>query len=94
LCLNLNEGFPNYVNFTPFYLSYFFTFRRERKRTRSRSPRDRDRDRERDRERYRPERERSPERERRPPLKYKYWDVPPSGYEHMTPKEYKELQGI
>nr|CAD2146600.1 unnamed protein product [Meloidogyne enterolobii] len=67
---------------------------RERKRTRSRSPLDRDRDRERDRERYRPERERSPERERRPPLKDKYGDVPPSGYEHMTPKECKQLQGL
>lgn len=28
------------------------------------------------------------------PRKYKYWDVPPSEYIHMTPKEYKELQGI
>ena len=25
--------------------------------------------------------------------KNQYWDVPPLGYEHMQPKEYKELQG-
>jgi hypothetical protein len=32
--------------------------------------------------------------ERRYQIKYRYWDVPPAGYEHMTPKEYKELQGF
>ncbi|KAK0427560.1 hypothetical protein QR680_010294 [Steinernema hermaphroditum] len=31
-------------------------------------------------------------REERPKKKYKYWDIPPVGYEHMTPKEYKEMQ--
>ena len=36
--------------------------------------------------------DRSPERSSKK-RKYKFWDVPPSGYEHMTPKEYKELQG-
>lgn len=34
------------------------------------------------------------EREReKPKKKYKFWDIPPDGYEHLTPKEYKELQG-
>lgn len=26
--------------------------------------------------------------------KYKYWDVPPPGFEHITPAEYKALQGL
>jgi len=24
---------------------------------------------------------------------YKYWDVPPTGFENMTPMDYKALQG-
>uniref|UniRef100_A0A0N5BM49 Splicing factor U2AF subunit n=1 Tax=Strongyloides papillosus TaxID=174720 RepID=A0A0N5BM49_STREA len=28
----------------------------------------------------------------RPRRTYRFWDVPPKGYEHMTPREYKELQ--
>ncbi|KAK0415786.1 hypothetical protein QR680_012118 [Steinernema hermaphroditum] len=46
-----------------------------------------------DRER-RDDRHRQPHREReeKPKKKYKYWDIPPVGYEHMSPKEYKELQ--
>ncbi|PAV65644.1 hypothetical protein WR25_12736 isoform A [Diploscapter pachys] len=54
---------------------------RERKRSRSRS---RDRERHRDRDRRRDDRS--------GPKKYKFWDVPPSGFEHMSPKEYKALQ--
>ncbi|VDK51597.1 unnamed protein product [Anisakis simplex] len=50
----------------------------------------------RDRERRRhhdKSRDRSKEKEKdRPKKKYKFWDVPPVGYEHLTPKEYKELQ--
>uniref|UniRef100_A0A0M3IIK5 Splicing factor U2AF subunit n=2 Tax=Ascaris TaxID=6251 RepID=A0A0M3IIK5_ASCLU len=63
---------------------------RHRRRSRSRShSRSRDRDRRhRDRDRSR---ERSREKEK-PKKKYKFWDVPPAGYEHLTPKEYKELQ--
>ncbi|KAI6230305.1 Splicing factor U2AF subunit [Aphelenchoides fujianensis] len=73
---------------------------RERRRDRSR-----DRDRE---SRRRRSRSRSHDRDRRDrdrdvkrevkregdgePRKYKYWDVPPLGYEHMQPREYKELQ--
>lgn len=57
---------------------------RERKRSRSRS-RDRERHRDRDRDRRRDDRS--------GPKKYKFWDVPPSGFEHMSPKEYKALQG-
>lgn len=26
--------------------------------------------------------------------KYKFWDIAPAGYEHLTPKEYKDLQVI
>ena len=70
---------------------------RERKRrTRSRSrDRDRDRDRRRSRshERRHRDRDRSRSRDReKPKKKYKFWDIPPAGYEHLTPKEYKELQ--
>lgn len=45
----------------------------------------------RDRSRSRSRKERTPEK---PKKKYKFWDVPPVGYEHLTPKEYKELQGL
>jgi len=30
---------------------------------------------------------------RKPKKPYKYWDVPPPGYETMTPVQYKALQG-
>jgi len=30
---------------------------------------------------------------RKPKKPYKYWDVAPMGYEHMTPVQYKALQG-
>jgi len=30
---------------------------------------------------------------RKPKKPYKYWDVAPMGYEHMTPIQYKALQG-
>ncbi|KAK0415788.1 hypothetical protein QR680_012118 [Steinernema hermaphroditum] len=53
-------------------------------RRRSRSPRERRGD--------RPDRQPHREREEKPKKKYKYWDIPPVGYEHMSPKEYKELQ--
>jgi hypothetical protein len=25
---------------------------------------------------------------------YKYWDVPPPGFEHITPMQYKAMQGM
>lgn len=28
-----------------------------------------------------------------PKKKYKYWDVPPIGYEHITPMQFKAMQG-
>uniref|UniRef100_A0A5S6QKX0 Splicing factor U2AF subunit n=1 Tax=Trichuris muris TaxID=70415 RepID=A0A5S6QKX0_TRIMR len=67
-----------------------------KKRNRSRS-RDRDRVKERDRHRSRSRSHDRPARSRsRSPQvrkkKYKYWDVPPSGFEHITPSEYKALQ--
>jgi len=63
---------------------------RDRKRRRSRS-RDRDRHRERRRSRSR---ERSPERVRGRQRRKKslYWDVPPPGFEHITPMQYKAMQ--
>lgn len=74
------------------------------RRSRSRSPRNRARSKERRRSRSRsPERRkrrsrsRSPReprmavsRRRRKP--YKYWDVPPPGFEHITPMQYKAMQ--
>jgi splicing factor U2AF subunit len=71
---------------------------RERDRSRSKSrkkDRSRSRERKRSRERRRSRsKERDRERRRDEPkkAKYQFWDIPPSGYEHMTPKEYKELQ--
>lgn len=26
-------------------------------------------------------------------MKYKFWDVPPIGYEHITPMQFKAMQG-
>ena len=26
-------------------------------------------------------------------MKYKFWDVPPVGYEHITPAQFKAMQG-
>ncbi|KAA3672133.1 hypothetical protein P879_04886 [Paragonimus westermani] len=69
--------------------------RRDKKRSRSRS---------RDRRRHSRERHRDRSRERRskrrhshhrsdsPLLVYKYWDVPPPGFEHVTPLQYKTMQ--
>ncbi|XP_049868702.1 splicing factor U2AF 50 kDa subunit [Pectinophora gossypiella] len=59
--------------------------RGERRRSRSRSPRDR-------REKTRKSKSRSPSkrsRRRKPSL---YWDVPPPGFEHITPLQYKAMQ--
>ena len=39
---------------------------------------------------------RSKERAPKKPRKkkpYKYWDVPPPGFEHITPMQYKAMQG-
>ncbi|GMR61774.1 hypothetical protein PMAYCL1PPCAC_31969, partial [Pristionchus mayeri] len=69
---------------------------RDRKRDRSRDrgerkrSRSRDRERRRSRSRERTDRNREPEKPR--VKKYKFWDIAPAGYEHLTPKEYKELQ--
>ena len=70
----------------------------ERRKRRKRSSRDRSRSRSpvaRERRRRSRERNRSRSRDRKRESnkkKHKYWDIPPSGYEHMTPKEYKDLQ--
>jgi len=67
--------------------------RRERSRSQDRDRRRRDRSRERHRSRSR-SRERRDRRggegERKKP--YKFWDIAPTGFENMTPKEYKEMQ--
>ncbi|TKR75716.1 hypothetical protein L596_016969 [Steinernema carpocapsae] len=77
---------------------------RDRRRSRSRSPRRRSRSPRRRSRSPRRDRDRAErggredrvgerrEREERPKKKFKYWDIPPVGYEHMSPKEYKELQ--
>uniref|UniRef100_A0A0K0E5Q9 Splicing factor U2AF subunit n=1 Tax=Strongyloides stercoralis TaxID=6248 RepID=A0A0K0E5Q9_STRER len=68
---------------------------RLREKSRSRSPkksRRRSRSRDKDRSRHdRREKDRST-KESKPRRVNKFWDVPPKGYEHMTPREYKELQ--
>lgn len=77
----------------------------DRERDRDRGDRDRDRDRDRNRkhrrsrsrEQRRRSRSRSPNhknkggrsRRRKPSL---YWDVPPPGFEHITPLQYKAMQ--
>lgn len=65
--------------------------RNKAKRSRSRSPRRR-KSRSRDRER---KRSRSPKEIKKKTRKkpYKYWDVPPPGFEHITPMQYKAMQG-
>ena len=52
-----------------------------RSKSRDRSPRERKRSRSRDRKRT--------NRRRKPSL---YWDVPPPGFEHITPMQYKSMQ--
>lgn len=65
---------------------------RKRRRSRSRS-RERRRSRSRSRDRERRRRSRSHDKDRRKRRKpYKYWDVPPPGFEHVTPAEYKAMQ--
>ncbi|XP_076458746.1 splicing factor U2AF 50 kDa subunit-like [Babylonia areolata] len=75
--------------------------RDDRDRKRSRSPRRRSRSRDRDRRRSRDKesrrkksRSRSKERSKKPRKKkpYKYWDIPPPGFEHVTPMQYKAMQ--
>ncbi|VDH97726.1 splicing factor U2AF 65 kDa subunit [Mytilus galloprovincialis] len=70
-----------------------------RRRSRSRSPRkprsrSKDRKRSRSRERKRKSKSRSPPKPRQTRRKkpYKYWDVPPTGFEHMSPMQYKAMQ--
>jgi len=51
------------------------------------SPQNRHRSRSRERKRRSRSRERG-----KPKRKYRYWDVPPIGYEHVTPLQYKAMQ--
>jgi hypothetical protein len=76
----LNEIIPSILKISDFKIPYYTSLCfLSRERKRSRSRSPRGRgDRDRDRRSIKP----------------KYWDVPPAGYEHMTPKEYKELQGL
>lgn len=48
------------------------------KRSRSRTPKDRSK--------------KESKNEKKPIRKYKYWDVPPVGFEHITPAQYKAMQ--
>ena len=61
---------------------------RDRRRDRDRS-RDRSRDRRRSRSRDRDRKKPSSSKRRKPSL---YWDVPPPGFEHITPMQYKSMQ--
>uniref|UniRef100_A0A1A9W317 Splicing factor U2AF subunit n=1 Tax=Glossina brevipalpis TaxID=37001 RepID=A0A1A9W317_9MUSC len=66
---------------------------RDRRRHRSRSrSRDRRRSRSRDRDRRRDDRERDRNRRSRRRKPSLYWDVPPPGFEHITPLQYKAMQ--
>lgn len=74
--------------------------RRDKDRRRSsRSPRRRSRSRDRKRSRSRDRRSKSKRSKSRTPPKrqrkkrpHKYWDIPPVGYEHLTPAQYKAMQ--
>jgi len=64
--------------------------RKRRSRSRSRDRRRKDRSRSRDRgDRDRDREEKKATKRRKPSL---YWDVPPPGYEHITPMQYKSMQ--
>lgn len=68
---------------------------RERRRDRSRDRGDRRDDRRDDRRGGRDEeRRREPEQPQKPrePKKYRFWDVPPTGFENTSPMEYKNMQ--
>ncbi|KAK3586071.1 hypothetical protein CHS0354_033192 [Potamilus streckersoni] len=68
--------------------------RRDGKISRSRGKRSKSRERKRsrskDRDRKHKSRSRSPRKPRKKP--YKYWNVPPAGFEHVTPMQYKAMQ--
>jgi splicing factor U2AF subunit len=67
--------------------------RRDRDRHRdSRRERDRDQKTER-RKKSEVENEENTEPEKRPKMTYKFWDLPPVGYEHITPMQFKSMQG-
>lgn len=67
---------------------------RDRDRSSRSSRRDRDRSPRRDRDRRRRQKSRSPSPP--PPQKtvkvYKFWDIAPEGFEHVSPAQYKEMQ--
>lgn len=63
--------------------------RRHRSRSRERNERRRSRSRERKRSRSRSPKKHNRSRRRKPSL---YWDVPPPGFEHITPLQYKAMQ--
>ncbi|KAK3759035.1 hypothetical protein RRG08_022024 [Elysia crispata] len=65
--------------------------RSPRRRSRSRDRGERRRSRSRDRKASKRSRSRSPKknRKKRP---HKYWDIPPPGYEHISPAQYKAMQ--
>ncbi|XP_052003565.1 splicing factor U2AF 65 kDa subunit-like isoform X2 [Xyrauchen texanus] len=71
---------------------------RSRSRDRDRKRRSRDRERRGSREHHgdskdrRHRRSRSPHREKKKIKVKKYWDVPPPGFEHITPMQYKAMQ--
>lgn len=67
---------------------------KESKRRRSRSPHESNNRRKHSRSRSPKDRTKKENKTEKQPLKkYKYWDVPPVGFEHITPVQYKAMQG-
>jgi len=63
---------------------------KDRKRSRTRS---KDRERRREKKEKHGSKEKEKEIKVEPKKKYKFWDIPPIGYEHITPMQFKAMQG-
>lgn len=83
--------------------------KKKRRSSRSRSKDRRDKEKEKERDRHRDDKIKSSRHKgtdggeqhessengsaKKPKLKYKFWDVAPLGYEHLTPAQFKQMQG-
>jgi len=67
--------------------------RRDKERERDRGERDKDRGTDKERESSRKSKKEKSVEQEKPKIKYKFWDVPPIGYEHITPMQFKSMQG-
>jgi len=85
---------PLYNQFKSVFFSRSTSGRsRDHKRSRSRHDRSRSRDRKHHSRSRSPKRDRDHKKSSVPRKPYKYWDVPPTGFEHLTPAQYKAMQG-